>query len=156
MSANRIECEIQIEAPIEVVWRTISEPSLIEQWFSDGVDLDVRSGALGTFTFCPKDADQPVAAEVTVVDVDPPHLFSYRWDYPKGDRATPENSLLVTFSLTRLEEAKTLFRVTETGLEQLGWPDDQKESYAADHRKGWRFHSERLSTLDFSEVEASQ
>jgi uncharacterized protein YndB with AHSA1/START domain len=48
MSAHEIECEILIDAPIEVVWRTITEPTLIEQWFSDGADFDVRSGALGT------------------------------------------------------------------------------------------------------------
>jgi uncharacterized protein YndB with AHSA1/START domain len=156
MSAHLIECEIQIDAPIEVVWRTITEPTLIEQWFSDGVDLDVHAGATGTLTFCPDDADEPQVADVTVVDVDPPHRFSYRWDYPTGDVATPKNSLLVTFTLTRQGESSTLFRVVETGLEQLDWTDDAKGDYAADHRKGWQFHAGRLATLDFNHSESSK
>ena len=91
---------------------------------------------------------------MTVVDVDRPHLFSYRWDYPTGERAAPANSILVTFTLTRLEDAKTLFRVTETGLEQLNWSADQERDYTADHLKGWRLHAERLAQLDFTHVES--
>jgi uncharacterized protein YndB with AHSA1/START domain len=156
MSIHEIECEIQIDAPIEVVWRTITESTLIEQWFSDGADLDVRSGALGTLTFCPETAVEPQVADVTVVDVDPPHLFSYRWNYPSGVKATSENSLLVTFTLTPQGASRTLFRVTETGLDQRTWPEDEKRDYAADHLKGWRFHAERLSALDYSDLKSAR
>ena len=156
MSAYHIECEIEIDAPIEVVWRTITEPTLIQQWFSDGVDLEVRSGALGTLTFCPENAEEPSVAEVTVVDVDPPYLFSYRWDYPAGVRATEENSLLVTFTLIRQGAASTLFRVVETGLEQLDWPGAKKQDYAADHTRGWQFHAGRLANLDFVDFKSPQ
>jgi uncharacterized protein YndB with AHSA1/START domain len=156
MSAHDIECEIEIDAPIEVVWRTITEPTLIEQWFSDGADFDARSGALGTLTFCPESAEAPQVAEVTVVDVDPPHLFSYRWNYPSGVEATPENSLLVTFTLISRGASRTLFRVAETGLDQREWPDDEKRDYAADHLKGWRFHAGRLAALDLSDHKSAR
>jgi uncharacterized protein YndB with AHSA1/START domain len=151
MSTHDIECEIQIDAPIEVVWRTITEPKLIELWFADGVDLNVHSDTLGTLTFCPDSTEEPKVAEVTVVDVDPPHLFSYRWDYPAGVPATAENSLLVTFTLIRQGDSSTLFRVVESGLERRDWSNDKKQDYAADHRKGWKFHSERLAKLDFND-----
>ena len=35
----RIEREIVIDAPVEVVWRTITEPDQITEWFADTVDL---------------------------------------------------------------------------------------------------------------------
>lgn len=155
MSNHRIECEIEIDAPIEVVWRTISDPALIPKWFSDEADLEQRPGGLGTLTFCPEATESPIVAELTVVDVDPPNLFSYRWNYPTGVPATSENSLLVTFTLVREGESKTLFRVVETGLEHLDWSDDEKGNYAADHLKGWRTHAERLATLDFNELNSS-
>jgi uncharacterized protein YndB with AHSA1/START domain len=30
-----IEREVLIEAPVEVVWRTITEPDQMSQWFAD-------------------------------------------------------------------------------------------------------------------------
>jgi uncharacterized protein YndB with AHSA1/START domain len=156
MSSHRIEFEIEIDAPIEVVWRTISEPTLIPKWFSEEAVLEVRPGALGTLTFCPETSESPIVAELTVVDVDPPNLFSYRWDYPAGVPATPENSLLVTFTLVRRGESSTLFRVVETGLEHLDWSDDEKGNYATDHLKGWRAHADRLANLDFNELTSSK
>jgi uncharacterized protein YndB with AHSA1/START domain len=42
-----IEREVLIEAPAEVVWRTITEPDYMSQWFADRVDLIVEPGAHG-------------------------------------------------------------------------------------------------------------
>jgi hypothetical protein len=40
-----IEREILIDAPAEVVWRTITEPDQVSQWFADRVELVVEPGA---------------------------------------------------------------------------------------------------------------
>jgi len=32
---SQIETEILIEAPIDIVWRVVTEPDQIKQWFSD-------------------------------------------------------------------------------------------------------------------------
>lgn len=71
--------------------------------------------------------------------VEPPHLFSYRWAYPDGEKASEENSVLVEFRLTP-EGGGTRLRVTETGLEGLGWTDEQKAAYAEEHEQGWPKH----------------
>ena len=42
-----IDREVVIEAPVEVVWRTITEPDQLSQWFADRVDLVVEPGAHG-------------------------------------------------------------------------------------------------------------
>ena len=39
MSGLVIEREVLIEAPAEVVWRTITEPDQITQWFASRVEL---------------------------------------------------------------------------------------------------------------------
>ena len=46
-----IEREILIEAPVEMVWRTITEPDQISHWFADRVDLVVEPGAHGYMEF---------------------------------------------------------------------------------------------------------
>jgi len=45
---DRIEKEIVIEAPPEVVWRVVTQPAHIECWFSDSAEFDLRPGAEGT------------------------------------------------------------------------------------------------------------
>jgi len=46
-----IEREILIDAPVEVVWRTITEPDQVSQWFADRVELAVEPGARGYMEF---------------------------------------------------------------------------------------------------------
>ena len=51
MPGLTIEREVLIEAPVEVVWRTITEPDQISQWFADRVELVVEPGAHGYMGF---------------------------------------------------------------------------------------------------------
>jgi hypothetical protein len=51
MPGLMIEREVLIEAPAEVVWRTITEPDQLSQWFADRVDLVVEPGAHGYMEF---------------------------------------------------------------------------------------------------------
>src|SRR6202020_3442476 len=47
MAGLLIDRDVLIEAPVEVVWRTITEPELMTKWFADRVDLVVEPGAHG-------------------------------------------------------------------------------------------------------------
>ena len=118
MTDAAIERSIAIDAPIEVVWRTITEPAQIRRWFSDRVDLHATPGAVGSLTFGADDVD-PYVVEITVVDVEAPHVFSFRWVGPEGVPATPDNSMLVTFRLSADTNTRTTLHVSETGLEAL-------------------------------------
>jgi len=46
-----IEQEILIDAPVQVVWHTVTEPDQMTQWFADRVDLVVEPGAHGYMGF---------------------------------------------------------------------------------------------------------
>lgn len=146
MTDGTIERSIAIDAPIDVVWRTITEPEQIRRWFSDGVDLKATPGAVGTLTFRAENVD-PYVVEITVVDVEAPHVFSFRWVGPQGVPATSENSMLVTFRLTADSKARTTLHVSETGLEDLPWPEGEKLIYIKDHRTGWTKQGDRLQAL---------
>ena len=41
MPSLMIDSEVLIAAPVDVVWRTITEPGQISQWFADQVELVV-------------------------------------------------------------------------------------------------------------------
>jgi uncharacterized protein YndB with AHSA1/START domain len=154
MSSYTIERDIEIEAPVEVVWRTITEPELIRTWFSDVVELEPRPGTVGKLTFR-ADSDDPHVVDITVVSAEPPHRFSYRWCYPPGDQAAADNSTLVTFTLTADGDARTRLRVVESGLDQLDWPPDDKQKFADDHRHGWQVQGDRLRDLFVAGHESS-
>jgi uncharacterized protein YndB with AHSA1/START domain len=143
MIPNQIEREILIEAPVESVWRAVTEPGRLSAWFCDEADIDMRPGAAGTMTWTDKAAAKPATAHVTVQAVEPPRRFAFRWSYPEGAEPTPSNSLLVEFTLTP-EGEHTRLRLVESGLSAVEWPDGEKQSYVDDHSKGWDTHMPQL------------
>jgi uncharacterized protein YndB with AHSA1/START domain len=141
MPGLTIERDILIEAPVEVVWRTVTEPAQMSQWFASRVDLVVEPGARGYLEF--GDQGGPVVVET----VDPPTRFSFRWNHPRGEEPVPGNSQLVEFTLTQEDAERTRLRVTETGHESRPWPDAEKQRYAGEHLQGWGDFLDRLDTL---------
>ena len=135
-----IEREIVIDAPVDVVWRTITEPDQIRLWFADKVDVEITPGATGYMGF----GDQ--GGTVLVETVEPPTRFSFRWNHPAGEMPTAGNSILVEFTLVG-EGERTRLRVAESGLEPLPWPDADKLRYAEEHNEGWGEFLERLLRL---------
>jgi uncharacterized protein YndB with AHSA1/START domain len=142
-----IEREILIEAPAEVVWRTITEPDQIVQWFADRVELDRRPGGDGALVFEEKSTGQVFTAAIVVETVEPPRRFSLRWGQPEGEAAIAANSVLVEFTLSAVGDERTRLRVVETGLDAVTWTDADKARYADDHRDGWAVHLGRLVEL---------
>lgn len=140
MSASeyQIERDILIEAPVEVVWRTITEPDQITLWFADKVDLEITPGARGYMGF--GDQGGPVMVEA----VEPPTRFSFRWNHRAGEEPAAGNSLLVEFTLVG-EGEHTRLRVVERGLDLLRRPDIDKQKYAEEHAHGWGDFLNRLA-----------
>jgi len=140
-----IERSVHIEAPVELVWRMVTEPDQVVRWFCDEIDVQATPGYEGSMSFRPESGGT-VLVPITVASVEAPHRFTYRWTHPAGTAATPVNSTLVEFTLTP-EEGGTRLRVVETGHEHLGWPQDQQDAFVEDHNEGWSRHVGRLEQL---------
>jgi uncharacterized protein YndB with AHSA1/START domain len=135
MNKDVIEREIAIGAPIDKVWSVLTEPDHIGTWFGSGIPvrIDLRPGGL-------MELDHGVhgAYKTTIVEVDPPHTFSYRWAsaYP-GAIATEENSTLVEFTLKETGDG-TLLRVVESGFASIMIPAEREASAGYEsHSQGW-------------------
>jgi uncharacterized protein YndB with AHSA1/START domain len=139
MIPGRIERDILIEAPVEVVWRAVTEPDQISSWFTDAAVIDVREGGEGTLTWNQRATTKPMTARISIETVAPPRTFSFRWAHPEGVEASQDNSVLVEFTLLP-EGDDTRLRVVETGLLELAWSDTDKASYADEHTRGWETH----------------
>jgi uncharacterized protein YndB with AHSA1/START domain len=140
MAELQIEREVVIDAPVAVVWRTITEPAQIRQWFADRVELELEPGGRGLMGF--EDRAFPFVVEA----VEPPTRFSFRWNHPDGEEPAAANSTLVEFTLVG-EGERTRLRVIESGLELLAWPVGDKEHFADEHRGGWAMFMDRLARL---------
>jgi uncharacterized protein YndB with AHSA1/START domain len=125
---SQIEKEILIEAPIEDVWRILTEPDHIKQWFASEAELD---GKNGRFSF---ESGQTFYLQVEAFE--PPHRFAYRWLHEKGTTPRPDNSMLVEFTL-HAEDGRTRLRLIESGFDQVDWTDEAKTRYFEDHASGW-------------------
>ena len=143
MIPDRLEREIYIEAPPELVWSIVTEPEHVAGWFSETVEMDVREGGEASFTW---PGQGPARARIERLD--PPRLFAFRWmrdvrSPPRGRELDPTNSTLVEIALTP-EGDGTRLTVTESGFRALAGGGDDIASYAEDNRDGWRRETEDL------------
>jgi uncharacterized protein YndB with AHSA1/START domain len=131
MVPERIEKEIVIEAPLDVVWALVTEPEHVGTWFSDSAEIDLRPGGDATLTW-----DKHGTARARVEKVEPPYFFSFRWARPMDALPAEGNSTLVEFSL-RAEGEGTRLRVVESGFPELEGTEDAKAKYAEENTQGW-------------------
>lgn len=150
MELGTIEREIYVDAAPEIVFEVVSSPEHLKQWWPDDARYESTPGSSGEIVFGDPDAGGAAVA-FTVVDVQPPRTFSFRWTHPRDAIAAPRNSLLVTFDLAP-SGAGTLLTMTETGFRERGWEVAVLEEQYREHIKGWDFYLPRLApyvaTLD--------
>jgi uncharacterized protein YndB with AHSA1/START domain len=135
--------ELQIDASPEIVFDVVSNPAHVREWWPDEADFEPVPGATGEIVFGDRTNAEANVVQITVVDAQPPRLFSFRWVYPDGETARPGNSLLVTFELEP-SGAGTLLRLTETGFREKGWEAAVLEEQYQDHSTGWDHFLPRL------------
>jgi uncharacterized protein YndB with AHSA1/START domain len=138
-----IERELFIEASPEVVFDVVSSAEHVREWWPDEARFDTIPGASGEIVFGEPGGGRTVVS-LTVVDVQPPELFSFRWSHPEGETAREGNSLLVTFRLTPTRGG-TLLRMTETGFREMGWNAALMEQQYDEHVTGWAYYLPRIA-----------
>jgi uncharacterized protein YndB with AHSA1/START domain len=136
---ERIEREILIEAPIDLVWAVLTEPEHVAGWFSDSAEIDLRPGGEATFDW----PEHGGAARAWIERVEPPRFLAYRWVRSVGEEQRKDNSTLVEFTLAE-EGDHTRLRVVESGFQELTWPDDKKATYFGENTQGWQLELEEL------------
>ena len=141
MVPDRIEREILIDAPLDVVWAVVTEPEHVSGWFSDSAEIDLRPGGGVILTW------EQHAERWWVERVEPPHFVSFRWlRAVQGDTDVEPregNSTLVEFSLTAEEEG-TRLRVVESGFSRLAGSEEENAKDAEEHRRGWELELDEL------------
>ncbi|MCT9820193.1 SRPBCC domain-containing protein [Microbacterium sp. W1N] len=133
-----IEIEVDLPAPPEVVWRSLTTPDGVAAWWWDHWDdvriaVDARPG--GAYRFAAPGAGIAVSGRYLTVDA--PHRLAFTWVWEDDDGSTRDESCDL-----HLTEAPTGCRLS---LRHTGpWPD---ETPGEDYREGWLFTLGRLQTI---------
>ena len=135
MEIGTIERELYIEATPEIVFSVVSDPEHVKQWWPDDARYEAVVGATGEVLFGDPDQGGKSVA-LSVVEVDPPRRFAFRWTHAADEEAAEGNSLLVTFDLTP-QGVGTLLSFRETGFRELGFEAAVLERQYAEHVQGW-------------------
>lgn len=149
MVPERIEREILVEAPLDVVWAVVTQSEHVGRWFSDSAEIDLRPGGEATLAW-----EEHGTARAWVEKVEPPQFFSFRWARPVGAEPREGNSTLVEFSLTA-EGEHTRLRVVESGFRQLEGSEAEKATYAEENTRGWKVELGELQEYVANQVRAS-
>jgi uncharacterized protein YndB with AHSA1/START domain len=133
---SKIEKEILIDAPVDVVWRVVTEPDQMDRWFSEKADFEtgrIRMSARTTYN-------------IAIETVEPNRRFAFRWSHPDGAKADATNSTHVEFTL-HATGGGTRVTVVESGFDTVDWTDDAKREFFEGHNSGWPTLLGRLRDL---------
>jgi uncharacterized protein YndB with AHSA1/START domain len=131
MSSDSIVKNVLLQAPLERVWRALTDSREFGSWFGMKIESQFAAGATMRGVIAPTSADSQIALmqtpyvgmafEIKVEKIEPEHLFSLRWHPfaidPKADYSA-EPMTLIEFVLEQKPEG-VLLTVTESGFDQI-------------------------------------
>jgi uncharacterized protein YndB with AHSA1/START domain len=152
MNPDRIEKEVLLNAPLDRVWRAISDADEFGQWFGVRFDGPFVPGAslTGVITPTAVDADvaksqEPYAGKADtwqIVAVEPRRRLAFRW-HPYGVEDgvdySKEPTTLVEFTLDDTADG-VMLRIVESGFE--GIPAERRQSAFESNNEGWSAQTE--------------
>ncbi len=143
MSDDRIEKHTVLHAPLDRVWRAISDSAQFGTWFGMSIDGPFVAGTTVTGVIVPTTVDDDVAAQqephagmsapLRVVAVEPPTRLAFRWNPLPGEEFA-DLTTLVEFTLTEVDDG-VLLRIVESGFDPL--PAGARRSAFDGNSEGW-------------------
>jgi uncharacterized protein YndB with AHSA1/START domain len=131
MTTDRIEKKVLLRAPLARVWRAISDATEFGSWFGMKLDGPFVPGARLRGMIVPTTVDAEVAKaqqhyeatpfEITVEQVEPERLLSFRWHPYAVERAvdySAEPTTLIVFALEEMADG-VMLTVTESGFDRI-------------------------------------
>lgn len=144
---NIIQRTIIIKAPIEKVWRAISDHEEFGIWFRAKVHTPFKTGAVVSCNSL-YPGHEHLSWEMTITEMVPLDRISFTWPAYYGDDierdAAKDPYLTATFALESLSEDETRLTLTETGFDQLP-PDYAPIAYRM-NSGGWDEQMQNINT----------
>jgi uncharacterized protein YndB with AHSA1/START domain len=140
-STDRIQKTMILRAPRSKVWRALTDSAQFGEWFQARLEGPFARGrkVRGPMTY---PGYEHLTFEVTVEQMEPERLFSWRWQ-PGGDPDIDpaEPTTLVVFELEEIPEG-TRLTVTESGFDQI--PVARRSKAYRSNDAGWTGQMESI------------
>jgi uncharacterized protein YndB with AHSA1/START domain len=128
---DRIEQQITINAPLDRVWKLVSEPG----WWVPTKDVPPIDHTPGHQVV--RESEKWGRFPVEVVRVEPQTYAAFRWaSQAPGADLTDDNTTLVEFSVVPSGDAVHV-TVTESGFSRLNVTDSAREDAWKSNTSGW-------------------
>lgn len=147
MNTDRIEKQILLRAPLERVWRAISDSREFGSWFGMKFDGPFAPGATLRGVIVPTTVNADVArsqkkyegtpVEIIIEQMEPQRLFSFRWHPYSVERDIDYSAEPATLVAFALEEVPTgvMLTLTESGFDQI--PIGRRAQAFMANDQGW-------------------
>lgn len=138
---SRVSVSRRFNAPLDLIWRALTEPSMLAQWFVPmecelvSQEIDVRVGGRIHETMRHQGTALSFSGRFTLIEPKHRIAFTHQWDEP----GSPETEVTIELHAAGLQTDLTL---VQTGLASA-------ES-AQSHAGGWGSCLTRLDTILFS------
>jgi uncharacterized protein YndB with AHSA1/START domain len=132
---------IHIQADRARVWSGLTDPALLDSWFGEQNELDLRPGGHMTFEW-----EEHGRYSAVVEEVDDGRTLAFRWASVPDTEPRVGNSTVVRFTLQD-EGSGTRLTVRETGWESLDADEREVEQTMRENIEGWREELEELAGL---------
>jgi uncharacterized protein YndB with AHSA1/START domain len=150
MSTDRIQKQVVLRAPLDRVWRAITDAEQFGQWFGVRFDGPFVAGRPVAATITPTIVDEEVAKRQEphagvqstwqIVAIEPKRRFAYRWQPCAGDPdVDDEPTTLVEFTLAETPEG-VLLTITESGFDAI--PAARRASSFEANSEGWAMQTD--------------
>ena len=133
---DRIEKTVELKAPVDRVWRALTNHDEFGEWFRVKLERPFEVGQVtrGQITY---PGHEHMQLEATVKTIDPQRLFSFTWcpcDDSPEENAWSGAETLIEFRLEPTPEG-TRLHISESGFSQL--PEDVRANALRRNSGGW-------------------
>ena len=142
-TSDRIEKQVELDAPRSRVWRALTDASQFGQWFGVRLDGEFVPGReiTGNLTV-PK--YEHLTMHLWIEAVEPERYFSFRWHPYAIDTSidySQEPTTLVSFTLEDIG-SRTRLTIVESGFDAI--PESRRAKAFASNSQGWTGQAENI------------
>jgi uncharacterized protein YndB with AHSA1/START domain len=132
---------IHIQADRARVWSGLTDPALLDSWFGERNELELRPGGHMVFEW-----EEHGRYSAVLEEVEEGSALVFRWASMPDTEPRVGNSTVVRFTLED-HSSGTLLTVRETGWETLDADETEVEQTMRENTAGWRSELEELAAL---------
>ena len=141
MAQLEVSDSIHIQADRARVWSGLTDPALLDSWFGERNEVDLRTGGRMAFEW-----EQHGRFAAVIDELDEGRALGFRWASVPDAEPRVGNSTRVRFTLEDAEGG-TQLTVRETGWETLDADAQEVEQAMRENTAGWREELEELAAL---------